>query len=812
MGYDVFISYNTSDQPVAEEVCRSLEKRGLRCFIAPRDITQSDWAGNLDYAIEHSTAFVIVVSEHSIASREVAKEIALATRVSDYIFPFRVDEAELNGRMNYHLSAFHWISAITPPMEKKINELADRVASALRDQADNREQGNRNMGMQRLLGENIAPRAEFMGRDDLLRELDRLLTCETNAVFLTGMGGIGKSEIAKAYADRHSDRYHTAVFATFKTDLVHLIADDQAVPVSNLQQAAASGGQGETAEAYYERKMKVLRSVVNEDILLIIDNFDVEYDDHLQEVLSLPCKQIWTTRTDFSAYGLTTLKVGPISDMEDLVRLMARLDKHYAAPEDQQAVRDIIELLGRHTLAISLTAAQMRVGWIKPRIMLDRLRTNGLHIRAGNLGRDPGQKRSTIYDYIRALFDFSRLDETACGILRWLACMPLEGVEIELFMECCDLEDFSDVSRLAELNWVRLDEENGRVGLHMLVKELVWDQLLPTEDNCETLLQGAFRWAKNAWNKPHEENRLHCGIIYSLLEAFPAPPIRWLEQFEEFATFAWIMGRFDLSERCEHHLYGLCVTHHGESSVQAGNQALRVAAVYHNQGDYAKARPWYEKGLAVQEAIDPESLDAWTARQKVARSNAQSGRYEEALKDFERNMTVIGGHLYRCTDTGDLLRRIRLYVSSTQKNLAQLYSCLGRAEEALPMALAAYEFSKTDTVEPSLIIYSLTTLVCVYQAMGAFETAVNHARQALEQTVRWHGRDRIDVVFLRETIGDLLARQGDFRGASEAYTEALVNREKLFPADTAALQRLEEKLDDAQRGEISAYPALIFWT
>ena len=90
MNYDVFISYNSADQCIAEAACHYIEERRLRCFIAPRDIDQPDWAGNLDAAIEKSKAFVIIVSKNSIDSREVAKEIALATRVSDYIFPFRI--------------------------------------------------------------------------------------------------------------------------------------------------------------------------------------------------------------------------------------------------------------------------------------------------------------------------------------------------------------------------------------------------------------------------------------------------------------------------------------------------------------------------------------------------------------------------------------------------------------------------------------------------------------------------------------------------------------------------------------------------
>ena len=241
MHYDVFISYNSKDVHVAEAVCHYIEERRLRCFIAPRDITPPDWASSITSAIESAKAFVIIVSEHSITSNEVAKEIALATNVSDYIFPFRIDNSQLDGRMTYHLAPFHWIDAVTPPMEKRLNELADRVAASLLGQVANLELGNLsgscNKSRQRLLGQSVHPRSEFIGRNSELNEIHSLLSA-SGAVFLAGMGGIGKSEIAKAYAQAHRDIYTTTIFASYETDLLHLIASDSAIPVENLQQAA----------------------------------------------------------------------------------------------------------------------------------------------------------------------------------------------------------------------------------------------------------------------------------------------------------------------------------------------------------------------------------------------------------------------------------------------------------------------------------------------------------------------------------------------------------------------------------------------
>ena len=44
MAHDVFISYSSKDKPAADATCAVLESKGIRCWIASRDIMPgSDW-------------------------------------------------------------------------------------------------------------------------------------------------------------------------------------------------------------------------------------------------------------------------------------------------------------------------------------------------------------------------------------------------------------------------------------------------------------------------------------------------------------------------------------------------------------------------------------------------------------------------------------------------------------------------------------------------------------------------------------------------------------------------------------------------
>ncbi len=55
--YDIFISYNTQDQAIADQTYARLTKEGYRCFLATRGIYSTDWAGDIMEALENSKGF-----------------------------------------------------------------------------------------------------------------------------------------------------------------------------------------------------------------------------------------------------------------------------------------------------------------------------------------------------------------------------------------------------------------------------------------------------------------------------------------------------------------------------------------------------------------------------------------------------------------------------------------------------------------------------------------------------------------------------------------------------------------------------------
>lgn len=121
---DVFISHSSKDKVIADKMCEALEAKGLKCWIAPRDITPgSEWAVAISDAIATIKVMVVIYSANSAASTQVPKELGLADKRGKFIVPYKIDDMELTGAFDYYLAGAHWIVANPQAGDYKFDEL-----------------------------------------------------------------------------------------------------------------------------------------------------------------------------------------------------------------------------------------------------------------------------------------------------------------------------------------------------------------------------------------------------------------------------------------------------------------------------------------------------------------------------------------------------------------------------------------------------------------------------------------------------------------------------------------------------------------
>ena len=133
MAHDVFISYSTRDKPTADATCAVLESKGIRCWIAPRDIRPgADWSEAIVDAIHASRVMVLVFSSHANdAQQQIKREVNGAINQGIPVIPLRIENVMPVKSLEFFLSTPHWLDAFSPPLEQHLNYLASVVKSVL---------------------------------------------------------------------------------------------------------------------------------------------------------------------------------------------------------------------------------------------------------------------------------------------------------------------------------------------------------------------------------------------------------------------------------------------------------------------------------------------------------------------------------------------------------------------------------------------------------------------------------------------------------------------------------------------------------
>jgi hypothetical protein len=96
--YSCFISYSSDDREFAERLYRDLQERGVRSWIAPEAIgIGARFRSQIDEAIRLYDKLLVILSENSVHSRWVEREVETALKVErskgrQVLFPIRIDD------------------------------------------------------------------------------------------------------------------------------------------------------------------------------------------------------------------------------------------------------------------------------------------------------------------------------------------------------------------------------------------------------------------------------------------------------------------------------------------------------------------------------------------------------------------------------------------------------------------------------------------------------------------------------------------------------------------------------------------------
>lgn len=345
--------------------------------------------------------------------------------------------------------------------------------------------------------------AHFVGRDQEIKAIYNKFQEGNTAVFLHGIGGIGKSTLAVAYALSHKKSYDTVLFCRYKASLEDVL-DDLVDEIQNFDGNIKEG----------RRK---LQKILDENTLLIVDNFDVstDKDPYLHQFLKLNAKLLFTSRTDFETLLPKTsaqLEVSalPHKQLETLFAGISGIQINTI--EKEQHLSKLLQSVNYHTYITELLARQIvSSGWsieLLARKIEDGL--NGLATAEKvQATKDDMSPKQTIPESLRVLFNLAALDDRSQQVLRNIylldgfVCITKDTYKLFCNSEIRSNEtyysyyyiphvpessaDINVLNELCERGWIQ--KTHGQYTLHPLIAELILTDLVPCEGNCKKLYE-----------------------------------------------------------------------------------------------------------------------------------------------------------------------------------------------------------------------------------------------------------------------------------------------------------------------------------
>lgn len=121
----IFLSHSSTDADVAEQICGQLEKNGIKCFMAPRDIRPGkEYAEEIINGIDESSAVVLLMSQDANSSPHVLREVEHAVSSNTPILVYKIEDVALTKSMEYFLMTHQWVNS------KPHEDYADIIAFA----------------------------------------------------------------------------------------------------------------------------------------------------------------------------------------------------------------------------------------------------------------------------------------------------------------------------------------------------------------------------------------------------------------------------------------------------------------------------------------------------------------------------------------------------------------------------------------------------------------------------------------------------------------------------------------------------------
>ena len=354
----------------------------------------------------------------------------------------------------------------------------------------------------------ITAPANFIGRgnefDTLCKWIDE---SESRCIFVTGMGGIGKSTLVRSALVNCKTCVDNILYLSFDESLPKTLSDDRQAFINTV-----SKNDAESTADYYERKLRVFSEIAAETkTILVIDNYSGALDKNVRDVLNVGWKVIFISRKEPVSGDYPILPITAISEQTDLRRLFESNLKNAIPQADIPYMDNIIEKVAGHTLTVELIAKQIASSYLtiaEASALVDKYGFSEMASEKVVFSKDNIEHAETIRGIITALFEAECLTKKMKSILKTMSLIGDKGIDVRLFCSIIESDSMDDVNCLIRDGWIQLSGKD--ISLHPVIKETIhcWEWSDEAKRYAEMLLKYLFRELKTEGHKEEYPQKL----------------------------------------------------------------------------------------------------------------------------------------------------------------------------------------------------------------------------------------------------------------------------------------------------------------
>jgi tetratricopeptide (TPR) repeat protein len=614
---------------------------------------------------------------------------------------------------------------------------------------------------------------------------ERLAIGQLETAAATGLGGMGKTQLACEFVHRYGQFFAGGVFWLS-------FADPKAVPA----EVAACGRRGnlelrpDFEERSLEEQVQLVMAAWQSPLprLLIFDNCEDPELLAQWRPSSGGCRILITSRrADWDAtLGVQALPLDVLSRRESIALL-----REHQPDADNEILDAIAKELGDLPLALHLAGSYMAHyrRTITPAQYLEQLRDPALlqHRSLKGLGFSPTGHVQNLYRTIALSYEpldpTNEIDDWALKILAYAACLaPGEPIPYYLLMLTLNVakDNFhfafkaeDAVNRLVELGLLRSETDN-MVRLHRLVVAFIRDvnrgeALATTEEAVETaVIEEASRINKAGYPAPLLAWQPHLRAVTDV--ALARADEQAASLCNELGWHLWDIAAYVAALPYFKQAVAIRERILGEDHADTAQSLHSLGYLLRAQGKLAEAGPYFKRALVIRDKIlGEEHPDTIASINEMGRWLYEQGNLIAAQRCFERALAL----------SKRVLGEEHPLTAEYYNNLGASFLSSGDLEAVqahYARALAINE--KILGPDHPNTALNLNNLGYVLRSLGKAAEAQAYHERALAIRQKIWGPDHPDIGRSLRNLGTVLQDQGDLDGGLACLEQALIIHEK----------------------------------